>query len=65
MAIETRVAQKERLYSLLRVKKVYEIEGVKVLPVLEDAIEYAMAGMEAEDVSYVEKQVSKLNKSNK
>jgi DNA helicase HerA-like ATPase len=57
MAIETRVAQKEKLYALLRVKKGYQDAGLEVLAVLEEAIEYAKAPMEAEDISHIEKQV--------
>ena len=58
MATETRVAQKEKLYALLKVKKGYMDAGEKVLPVLEDAIESAMAAMDAEDIAHVEKQVN-------
>jgi len=57
MAIETRVAQKEKLYSLLVVKKAYEKAGMEILPELTQAIRYAMAAMESEDIAHVEKQV--------
>jgi hypothetical protein len=58
--IETRAAQKDKLYILLRIKKEYQSEGIKILALLEEAINNAMAVMEAEDVVYVEKQVAKL-----
>ena len=61
MAIETRVAQKEKLFALLRVKKGYESAGEKVLPVLKEAIYYALAAMEAEDIAHIEKQVAELD----
>ena len=57
MAIETRIAQKEKLYSLLTVKKAYIDEGVIVLPALEISINYAKAGMDPEDIALIEKQV--------
>ena len=57
MVIETRVSQKDKLYTLLRVKKEYESHGMKILPILEEAIKTAIASMDAEDVAYVEKQV--------
>ena len=57
MALETKVAQKEKLYCLLKVKKAYVEQGVEVLMALEDEIERAKAAMEADDVAYVEKQV--------
>jgi len=59
MAIETRVAQKEKLYSLLVVLKAYQRAGLTILPELRQAIRYAMAAMEAEDIAHVEKQVEK------
>ena len=55
MAIETRVAQKDKLYALLKVKKAYLDAGMAILPALEDAIGVAIAPMEAEDVAHVEK----------
>ena len=58
MAIETRVAQKEKLYDLLFVKKAYEKAGIKILPELKQTIRAAMAAMEAEDIAHVEKQVA-------
>ena len=58
MAIETRVAQKEKLYILLRTKKGYESKGLEILPFLEETINYTVASMEAEDVAYVEKKVA-------
>ena len=58
MAIETRVAQKEKLYTLLVVKKAYETAGLAILPELKQAINYAMAAMETEDIAHVEKQVA-------
>jgi hypothetical protein len=57
MAVETRVALKEKLYTLLRVKKGYMDAGVEILPVLVEAIEYAKAPMDAEDIAHIEKQV--------
>lgn len=58
MAIETRVAQKDKLYTLLSIKKEYENAGIVVLPGLQKAINHVSATMEAEDVSYVEKQIA-------
>jgi len=58
MAIETRVAQKEKLSELLRVRKAYQKENVVILPYLKDAISRAKSAMEAEDVAYVEKLVA-------
>ena len=61
MAIETRVAQKEKLYTLLVVKKAYTDAGMKVLPELSQAIRYAMAAMQPEDIAHVEKQIAQPN----
>ena len=58
MTTETRVAQKDKLYTLLFVKKAYVTAGIEVLPALNEAIRAAKAVMDAEDVAYVEKQVS-------
>jgi len=58
MAIETRVAQKDKLYALLFVKKAYEDAGIKVLPALIQTINFAKASMEQEDVAYIEKQIA-------
>jgi len=58
MAIETRVAQKEKLYSLLVVKKAYEKAGLVILQELETSINYAKAGMDPEDIAYIEKQIA-------
>ena len=60
MAIETRVAQKEKLFSLLVVKKGYQDKGMEVLHILQQTIEFAMAGMDAEDIAHVEKQVKQV-----
>ena len=60
MAIETRVAQKDKLYALLRVKKAYLDKKAEVLPELEEAIRTAIAPMEAEDVAHIEKLVGMI-----
>ena len=59
MAIETRVAQKDKLYSLLLVKRAYEKKGLEVIKDLKWAVNYAMAAMEQEDIAWVEKQVER------
>lgn len=61
MAIETLVAQKEKLFSLLIVKKAYQDAGLQILPELSSAIQYAMAAMFPEDIAHVEKQVAQNN----
>lgn len=58
MEFDTRVIQKDKLYLLLRVKKDYLSAGYKILPFLADAISFAKAAMDAEDVAYVEKQIA-------
>ncbi|MCL2171571.1 MAG: hypothetical protein FWB71_05400 [Defluviitaleaceae bacterium] len=58
MGIETRVAQKDKLYSLLHIKRAYEKQSIVILPELEQVIESTIAVMEAEDVAYVEKIVT-------
>ncbi|MCL1996510.1 MAG: hypothetical protein FWG63_09915 [Defluviitaleaceae bacterium] len=60
MATETRVAQKDKLYSLLIVKKAYEDADIEVLDTLTQTIQYAKAVMEPEDVAYIEKHVAEL-----
>ena len=60
MALETRVAQKEKLFVLLKVKKDYEQKNLPVISSLHDAISYAKAAMEPEDVAYIEKQIEQL-----
>ena len=57
MAIETRVAQKDKLFALLEVKKAYEEAGIEILPAFYQAISRAKAVMDAEDIAYVEKQI--------
>jgi len=57
MAIETRVAQKDNLFVLLRLKKFNQSEGIKVHPYLNEVITRAKSSMDAEDVAYVEKMV--------
>ena len=57
MAIETRVAQKDKLYALLAVKRACINENVRVVQELEKQIEQAKTVMEPEDVAYVEKQM--------
>jgi len=61
MAIETRVAQKEKLYGLLVVKRAYLKAGIVILPELEQTIEFAKAAMDAEDIAHIEKQVGIIN----
>jgi len=54
---EMRVAQKDKLYDLLKIKadnKDIEIKGLK------EAIVKAKSVMEAEDVAYVEKMIAEL-----
>ncbi|MCL2171249.1 MAG: hypothetical protein FWB71_03770 [Defluviitaleaceae bacterium] len=58
MAIETRVAQKEKLFGLLIVQKALNQKGVTERE-LERPIDYAEAAMEAEDVAYVRDKVAK------
>jgi|GEM_PF-1201885 len=60
MAIETRVAQKDKLYGLLLVQKAYEHQGAGTAQELDRLISNARAVMEAEDVAYVEKEVAKV-----
>ena len=57
MVIETRVAQKEKLYALLVVKRAYKEADIQILPELENGIEAAMAAMDDEDILHVEKRV--------
>ena len=57
MASGARVSQKEKLYSLLLVKKAYEKAGIEILPELKNVIQYAKIVMRAEDIAHVEKQV--------
>lgn len=52
------VAQKEKLYSLLFVKMLYQNAGIEILEGFEQTINFAKAGMEAEDIAFVEKQIS-------
>ncbi|MCL2171248.1 MAG: hypothetical protein FWB71_03765 [Defluviitaleaceae bacterium] len=58
MAIETRVAQKEKLYALLVVQKALDDKGIQEKE-LERQIGTAIAPMEAEDVAYVKEQAAK------
>ena len=57
MSIETKVAQKDKLYTLLSIKKEYEDSGLEIKSKLEYAISFSKAVMNPEDVAYVEKQV--------
>ena len=52
------VAQKEKLYSLLFVKMLYQNAGIEILEGFEQTINFAKAGMEAEDIAFVEKQIT-------
>lgn len=58
MAIETRVAQKDKLHALLIVQKSYEAQGIEATMELKMLIKQAITVMEAEDVSYVKEQVA-------
>ena len=60
MAIETRVAQKDKLYTLLYVRKLTLQKGLTDFPEMEALIIQAIAVMEAEDVAYVREQIAKL-----
>ena len=61
MAIETRVAQKEKLYALLAVRKAYEDAGIEILQELKSQIRQTIAVMEAEDVAYVREQLQQVD----
>ena len=54
-----RVSQKERLYSLLLIKKVNDQSGNKVLE-LNREISRAETGMEKEDIAFVREQIANL-----
>ena len=60
MAIETRVAQKDKLHTLLSIQRLIEKAGYPNLPELTFMINQACAVMEAEDVAYVREQIAKL-----
>ena len=61
MGIETRVAQKEKLYSLLAIKKAFELANMEMHPEVSRQIRQAKAAMVEEDISHVEKQVESIN----
>jgi hypothetical protein len=60
MSIETRVAQKDKLHTLLTVQKLIANAGYPSLPEIEFLVNQAIAVMEAEDVAYVREQIAKL-----
>ena len=57
MAIETRVAQKDKLFDLLLIKAALEEEGQALPRILTLIIRQTIASMEAEDVAYVQQQI--------
>ena len=60
MAIDTRVAQKDKLYTILFIKHAIEKAGQPVLLEIHLLENLAMAAMEPEDVAYVQKQIAFL-----
>lgn len=61
MAIEIRIAQKDKLYTLLYVQALTIKRGLTDFKELELLINQACAVMEAEDVSYVREQIAKIS----
>ncbi|MDR2558270.1 MAG: hypothetical protein LBC86_01810 [Oscillospiraceae bacterium] len=58
---EIRTAQKEKLFDLLKLKKVLEKNNASInLDALSELIIRTKASMEAEDVAYVEKMIAEL-----
>ena len=57
--LELRVAQKDKLFTLHKLKKMNEKEGVKVIG-LENEIVEAEAVMEQEDVALVKEKITEL-----
>jgi len=57
-AIEIKVTQKERLFSLLTIKAASQGTDLKMLDALDKEIRRAIAGMDEADIAHVEKLVA-------